>query len=176
MNINTRGNKLEVTEAIGSYIDKKIAKLEKYFENPEEITANVLIKTYGNRQVVEVTIPIHKIILRAEEASDDLYKSVDLVSEKLERQIRKNKTRIKNKKHTALMPTFTDFEVTEEEQTEEQITKRKTVDAKPMTEEEAILQMNLIGHDFFLFTNVETQTACVIYKRKDGNYGLIEIK
>ena len=98
MRINARGSKLEVTDAIRDYINKKIAKLDKYFENPDEYTANVLIKTIGNSQTVEVTIPIRKVILRAEESSDDLYKSIDLVSEKLERQIRKNKTRLLNKK------------------------------------------------------------------------------
>lgn len=98
MKINARGSKLEVTDAIRDYINKKVAKLDKYFENPDEFTANVLIKTIGNSQTVEVTIPIRKVILRAEESSEDLYKSIDLVSEKLERQIRKNKTRILNKK------------------------------------------------------------------------------
>lgn len=175
MKMNIRGSKLEVTSAIQSYAEKKIGKLDKYFSNAEELKANVLVKTHGEKQIVEVTIPADKMILRAEEASDDLYKSIDLVSEKLERQIRKNKTRMKQKRNIPNMTMFVDFE-TEEEQSEEMISKRKTVDSKPMSEEEAILQMNLIGHDFFIFRNVDTETDCVIYRRKAGDYGIIEIK
>ena len=175
MKMNIRGSKLEVTSAIQNYAEKKINKLDKYFSNAEELTANVLIKTHGEKQIVEVTIPANKMILRAEEASDDLYKSIDLVSEKLERQIRKNKTRMKQKRNIPNVTMFVDFYV-EEEQSEEMVTKRKVVDSKPMSEEEAILQMNLIGHDFFIFRNVDTTTDCVIYRRKAGDYGLIEIK
>lgn len=174
MKINTRGSNLEVTEAIRDYINKKISKLDKYFENPDEFTASVLIKTVRNSETVEVTIPIRKVILRAEESSDDLYKSIDLVSEKLERQIRKNKTRLKRKTEDIafLFPTV-DEEVEEEKGS---IIKRKQIDMKPMNEEEAILQMDLLGHDFFLFENANTSTPAVVYKRKDGNYGMIEFK
>ncbi len=175
MKMNIRGSKLDVTSAIQTYAEKKISKLDKYFSNSEELTANVLIKTHGERQIVEVTIPANRMILRAEESSDDLYKSIDLVSEKLERQIRKNKTRMKQKRNIPNVTMFVDFD-TEEEQSEEMVTKRKVVDSKPMSEEEAILQMNLIGHDFFIFRNVDTTTDCVIYRRKAGDYGLIEIK
>lgn len=175
MKINARGSKLEVTDAIRDYINKKVAKLDKYFENPDEFTANVLIKTIGNSQTVEVTIPIRKVILRAEESSEDLYKSIDLVSEKLERQIRKNKTRILNKKGQE--PIFM-FMSSDDEKIEEVgvIKKRKQVDMKPMSEEEAILQLNLIGHDFFLFEDMDTNRPTVVYRRKDGNYGVIEMK
>ncbi len=176
MKINARGSKLEVTDAIRDYINKKVAKLDKYFENPDEFTANILIKTIGNSQTVEVTIPIRKVILRAEESSEDLYKSIDLVSEKLERQIRKNKTRILNKKGQE--PIFM-FMSSDDEKIEEEvgvIKKRKQVDMKPMSEEEAILQLNLIGHDFFLFEDMDTNRPTVVYRRKDGNYGVIEMK
>lgn len=176
MKINTRGSKLEVTDAIRDYINKKIAKLDKYFENPDEFTASVLIKTIGNSQTVEVTIPIRKVILRAEESSEDLYKSIDLVSEKLERQIRKNKTRILNKKGQEPLFTFIPFDDEKEEEEVGVIKKRKQVDMKPMSEEEAILQLNLIGHDFFLFEDMDTNMPTVVYKRKDGNYGIIEMK
>ena len=176
MNMNIRGSKLEVTESIQSYIEKRLAKLDKYLENPEEFTANVLIRTHGTKEIVEVTIPMRKVILRAEEASDDLYKSIDLVSEKLERQIRKNKTRMKHKHNVDNMDMFIDFEIEEEEKENGQISKRKVVDSKPMGEEEAILQMNLLGHDFFIFNNTDTENISVVYKRKDGDYGIIEIK
>jgi len=174
MIMNIRGSKLEVTEAIQSYIEKRLAKLDKYLENPEEVTANVLVRTHGTKEIVEVTIPMKKVILRAEEASDDLYKSIDLVSEKLERQIRKNKTRMKQKHNVEAM--FVDFDIEEDEVENGKISKRKVVDSKPMCEEEAILQMDLLGHDFFIFNNTDTENISVVYKRKDGDYGIIEIK
>lgn len=176
MKFNIRGNKLEVTDAIKSYVESKLGKLDKYFGDTAEITANVVVSSKGVSQRVEVTIPIKKIILRAEESHKDLYAAIDLVSDKLERQIRKNKTRIKNRSSREVIDTFADFEISEEEETEDSIVKRKVIDSKPMNEEEAILQMNLLGHDFFIFKNVDTDNVAVIYKRKDSDYGLIEIK
>lgn len=176
MKFNIRGNKLEVTDAIKNYVESKLGKLDKYFGDTTEINANVVVSTKGISQRVEVTIPIKKIILRAEESHKDLYAAIDLVSEKLERQIRKNKTRIKNRSSKEVIDTFVDFDITEEEETENSIVKRKVIDSKPMNEEEAILQMNLLGHDFFIFKNVDTDNVAVIYKRKDSDYGLIEMK
>lgn len=176
MKFNIRGDKLEVTDAIRNYIESKLSRLDKYFENADELQATVLIKKQGIAQKVEVTIPMKKIILRSEEAQKDLYASIDLVVDKLERQIRKNKTRIKNKHSKDIVNMFTDFETVEEEENVEEIVKRKVVELKPMSEEEAILQMNLLGHEFFVFENADTEKTSVIYKRKDGNYGLIEMK
>lgn len=176
MKFNIRGNKLEVTDAIKNYVESKLGKLDKYFGDTSEMCANVVVSTKGISQRVEVTIPIKKIILRAEESNKDLYAAIDLVSEKLERQIRKNKTRIKNRSSKEIIETFVDFEINEEEEIENTIVKRKVIDSKPMNEEEAILQMNLLGHDFFIFKNVDTDNVAVIYKRKDSDYGLIEIK
>lgn len=167
---------MEVTDAIRSYIQTKLSKLDKYFENPDEITANVLVKTHGIDQIVEVTIPIKKAILRSEENHKDLYAAIDKVTDKLERQIRKNKTRMNHKNNKDHMDVFVDFEVNEEEHADGKVVKRKEVDTKPMSEEEAILQMNLIGHEFFIFNNSETGNSSVLYKRKDGNYGIIEMK
>lgn len=175
MKFNIRGSKIEVTEPIKAYIEEKIGKLNKYFENPEELTANVVIRLSGIYQVVEVTIPIKKGILRGETQNKDLYAAIDLVSEKMERQIRKNKTRSKQKKNQNL-DLFIDFEVTEEEQEEHTIVKRKEIETKPMSEEEAILQMNLLSHDFFIFKDMETDQYAVVYRRKDENYGIMEIK
>ena len=98
MKLTVRGNKLEVTDSIRNYVEEKLGKLDKYFEEADEINANVLFRIQGKNQIVEVTVPIKKYILRAEEANEDLYASIDLVVEKLERQIRKNKTRIKERK------------------------------------------------------------------------------
>lgn len=172
MRLTIRGDKLVVTDAIKSYIEEKIAKLDKYFENPEDLSANIVVRTRGVEQIIEVTIPIKKAILRSEESHKDLYAAIDKVTDKLERSIRKNKTKIKRRK-VETMDVFLDFEV--EEETEQKIVKRKTIDNKPMSEEEAILQMELLDHDFFIFENTETNNVCVIYKRKDESYGLIEI-
>ena len=177
MKFNIRGQKLDVTDAIRSYIEEKIGRLEKYFENPSELTANVVIKVRGREQVVEVTIPAPKIILRGEESSDDLYASIDLVSDKIERQIRKNKTRMSSKNNKKNVEQFiADFVVEDLELDENVVVKRKSIEMKPMSEEEALLQMELLGHEFFVYKDSSDETVCVLYKRKDGNYGIIETK
>lgn len=173
MNINIRG-KVDITPAIKTYILEKVGRLEKYFD-ASDITAHVLCKVDGIDQTVEVTIPAKKMILRAEVTSKDLYDAIDSVSDKLERQIRKNKTRMKKKNTKDNLVEFNlDFE--SDIDTEKKIVKRKNLDMKPMSEEEAILQMELIDHDFFVFKNVDTDDITILYKRKDGNYGLIEAK
>ena len=177
MKFNIHGKKLEVTESIKNYIEEKIGRLDKYFENPDNITATVLIKLRGNEQVVEATINANKFMLRAEEAHKDLYASIDKVSDKIERQIRKNKTRMSKKVNKDLVKDFVlDFEVPEEEENDNVIVKRKVIENKPMSEDEAILQMELIGHEFFAFKNVDTGDVNIIYKRKDGDYGIMELK
>lgn len=175
MKFNIHGRKLEVTESIKNYIEEKIGRLDKYFESPDDITATVLIKLRGNDQVVEVTINAHKFLLRGEESHKDLYAAIDKVSDKIERQIRKNKTRMHKKVNKSFMEEFVlDFE--EPEENERVIVKRKVIEDKPMSEEEAILQMELLGHEFFAFRNVDTKDINVLYKRKDGDYGILEIK
>lgn len=175
MQFNIRGKKLEVTEALKSYIEEKLGRLNKYFEDPDNITASVLIKLSGKLQVVEVTINTHGLILRGEESNKDLYASIDLVTDKIERQIRKNKTKIHRQisKGSIKDFKFVEDDVIEEEQN---IVKRKKVDMKPMSEEEAILQMELLGHDFFVYKTVDDGNINVVYKRKDGNYGILETK
>ena len=174
MKLTVRGNKLEVTDSIRNYVEEKLGKLDKYFEEADEINANVLFRIQGKNQIVEVTVPIKKYILRAEEANEDLYASIDLVVEKLERQIRKNKTRIKERKVKDI-PVI-NFEDIIEEEPKTTIVKRKSVEMKPMDEEEAVLQMELLGHEFFVFQDIDTDSISVLYKRKDGNYGIIETK
>lgn len=175
MKMNIRGNKVKITQAIYDYIETKIGKLDKYLENSDTITANVLVRVKGKDQTVEVTIPMKKLILRAEDTHNDLYAAIDLVSDKLERQIRKNKTRMK-KRVNNVVDFNIDFKVEKDEDEKGKIVKRKIIETKPMNEEEAILQMNLLGHDFFVFTNEATNEFNVLYKRKDGNYGIIETK
>ena len=173
MKFNIHGKNIEVTDAIKGYIESKIGRVDKYFKDTD-LTATVTIRVRGKEQIVEVTIPASKMVLRAEEKHSDLYAAVDLVSDKLERQIRKNKTKArKNLKQTII---FNDFDVDASEDVDDSIVKRKVIDTKPMSEEEAILQMELIGHDFFLFKNDKTNELCVVYKRKDNGYGILEAK
>jgi len=175
MKFNIHGKKLDVTESIKQYIEEKIGRLDKYFENPDDITATALIKLRGNEQVVEITINANKFILRGEESHKDLYASIDRVSDKIERQIRKNKTRMSRKVNKEIVNNFVlDFE--EKEENNNVVVKRKVIEDKPMDEEEAILQMELLGHEFFAFRNVETKEVNILYKRKDGDYGILEIK
>lgn len=175
MKFNIHGKKLEVTDAIKSYIEEKIGRLDKYFENPDDIISTVLIKLRGNEQVVEVTINANTFILRGEESNKDLYASIDKVSDKIERQIRKNKTRMKKRNNKDLASGFV-LEFEELEENNNSIVKRKIIENKPMDEEEAILQMELLGHEFFAFKNIETNDVNILYKRKDGDYGILEIK
>ena len=177
MKYNIRGDKLEVTDAINSYVESKLDRLNKYFKD-EDILANVLLRVRGNSQIIEVTIPTDKFILRSEEEDKDLYAAIDLVSDKLERQIRKNKTRLNRQNVDNKFKEFNfDYEITDDEESSEDeiIVKRKNIEMKPMDEEEAILEMNLLGHEFFVYKDMHTDKICVLYKRKDGNYGLIEV-
>ena len=175
MKYNIRGDKMIITDAIKDYAETKLGKLEKYFKD-DDITANVLAKVRGNSQIVEVTIPTSKFILRSEEENEDLYAAIDLVSDKLERQIRKNKTRLNRNIKDSVKEFNFDFDIKEEEESKEKIVKRKNIEMKPMDEEEAILEMELLGHSFFVYKDMDINKICVLYKRKDGDYGLIETK
>lgn len=174
MDIIIRGSKLEITEAMESYAKEKISRLEKYLENSDDTHATILVKIHGHLHIVEVTIPLKNFILRAEESKDDFYAAMDTVTDKLERQIRKNKTRIAAKKNKEVKDFAYDYIQSIEEESEEKIVKRKKIEVKPMDEEEAILQMELLGHEFYLYKDIETGEPAVIYKRKDGDYGIIE--
>ncbi len=175
MKYNIRGDKMVITDAIKEYAETKLGKLEKYFKD-EGITANVLAKVRGNSQIVEVTIPTSRFILRSEEENEDLYAAIDLVTDKLERQIRKNKTRLNKSVKDNIKEFNFDYELEDNEESKEKIVKRKDIEMKPMDEEEAILEMELLGHNFFVYKDMDTDNICVLYKRKDGNYGLIETK
>ena len=165
-----RGEKIQVTDSIKDYIQEKLSKMDKYLDNPENVEAKILIKVKGVEQRVEVTIQTKGYFLRAEEAHSDLYAAIDLIIDKLERQFRKYKTKLLDKSRQENIQDSFDIE----EAIEEEIVKRKKIYLKPMDEEEAIMQMELLRHTFFVFKNIETDTICVIYKRHDGNYGLIE--
>lgn len=168
------GDKLKVTSAMKDYIEEKLGKLEKYLENSDTVRANVIVKVKNHQQIVEITIPLKTFILRSEETQDDFYAAVDKTIDKLERQIRKNKTRMMSKQ----IKNSYDFAFTQIEEPEEKndtkVLKRKKVEVKPMNEEEAILQMELLGHQFYMYKDSESGKPAVVYKRKDGNYGIIE--
>lgn len=173
MEIIIHGDKLKVTTSMKEYIEEKLGKLDKYLEKSGEVRANVIVKVSNFTQRVEITIPLKSVILRTEDSQQDFYAAVDKAIDKLERQIRKNKTRIASRQ-TKNDYGFALTEIAEEEVEESKVVKRKVVEVKPMDEEEAILQMELLGHEFYMYKDSETNKPTVVYKRKDGNYGIIE--
>ena len=175
MEIIIRGDKLKITEAMSDYINEKLEKLEKYLEHSDTVRANVIVKVRNHEQKVEITIPLKSFILRSEETQEDFYAAVDKTIDKLERQIRKNKTKIMAKQSKTYYDfNFADIDIEEKTEDEQKIVKRKTVEVKPMSAEEAILQMELIGHQFYLYKDCDTDQFAVVYKRKDGDYGVME--
>lgn len=176
MKISIRGDKIKVTEAMNAYVVEKLKKIDKYLDNPEEVSANVVVRVEKQGQKVEITIPLRNFMLRAEETQEDIYAAVDAIIDKIERQIRKNKTKLESqsKKSREIKGfIFKEIETAPEEE-ETKIVKRKKVDVKPMSEEEAVLQMELLGHDFYLFKDSDTMKPALVYKRKDNQYGIIE--
>lgn len=175
MEIIIRGKNMEVTEALRDYITKRIGKLERYLNHIA--TATVVLGVQRGRHIVEVTIPLDGgIILRGEEETNDMYASVDAVIEKLERQIERYKTKLDKRakgqgRRSLLLAPEREPLVPEEEI---QVVRVKRFPLKPMPVEEAIMQMNLVGHSFFVFTNAENEKVSVVYRRRDGKYGLIE--
>lgn len=178
MQVGIRGKNLEVSDSLKDYIEKKLNKLDKYFYRP--LSAHVNLSVERGRHIVEVTIPIDGLILRGEESSEDMYASVDQVIDKLERQIHKYKTRINRKlrreggNHRGITEEAARGAEEEVEESPETVVKVKRFPVKPLEVEEAILQMNLLGHDFYVFTNAQTEEINVLYRRKEGGYGLIE--
>ena len=174
MKVSIRGKNIQLTEGIETKITKKLGTLDKYFIVSDEVEAKVLIRVYPVGQKIEVTIPTEYVLLRAEVVDQDLYNAIDLVVDKLEGQIRKYKTRLSRKsKDHKLAFNVASLEPLEEEE-EDVIVKTKTIHPKPMDLEEAIMQMELIGHSFFVYKDTETGLISVVYKRLDGDYGLIE--
>lgn len=170
MKYTVRGEKLEVTEAIKSYAIEKISKMEKYFDNPEEVSVKISFSVRGREQKVEVTLNSKGYDLRAEVSHSDMYAAIDLVLDKLETQMRKYKSKLMSRERVMIV--YED-DIVEDEDVNE-IVKRKKVYLKPMNEEEAIVQMELLGHDFYIFKDIENEKVNVLYKRYDGSYGIIE--
>ena len=174
MKITLRGKNIEITEAIEEKVGEKLSKLDKYFIVSENVEDKVLVRTYPYGQKIEVTIPTEYVLLRAEVVDQDLYNAIDLVIDKLEGQIRKYKTRLNRKsKDNKLAFNLASIEPLDDEE-EDVLVKTKTITPKPMDMEEAIMQMELIGHSFFVYRDTETDAISIVYRRNDGDYGLIE--
>ena len=173
MKLQITGRKIDVTPGLRDYTTNKLSKLDKFFG--DEANADVTLSVQKDNHTIEVTVQHKGIIYRAEVTEPDMYASIDRVEDVLERQIRKQKTRLEKQLRLGAFeyePEFGDIE----EENEFKIVKTKTYSAKPMSAEEAILQMNLLGHSFYIFQNSDTMDKNVVYKRKDGNYGLIELE
>lgn len=170
MVITYTGKNMEVSEYLRDLADKKIAKLERYF--PSDTEVQVTMSVEKNRHIIEVTIPYAGGIIRGEEVTSDMYASIDNVIAKLEKQIVRNKSKLERSLRYEGEPSDYDYE--EGEDDEPRIVRVKRFSMKPMSVEEAALQMELLGHSFFVFTNDRTEEMNVLYRRKDGNYGLIE--
>lgn len=167
------GRNFAITPALKERVIKKLGKLEKFFNEDTEV--HVTMGVEKTRHIVEVTIPFNGVMIRAEVVNDDMYAALDKVIDILERQIRRNKTRIKKRIREGVpLPVYFKESPEEIEETEFNLVRSKKFPVKPMTIDEAILQMNLLGHSFFVFTNGDTKQVNVVYKRKDENYGLIE--
>lgn len=176
MRIYITGKNLNITDSLKDYATKKIKKLERYFEPGTEIHVTMMVERA--RHIIEVTIPFDGAVLRGEESTDDMYTSIDRVLEKLEKQIHRHRTRLEKRLKEGAFhfeePLFMEDLDFSEDVTPSRIVRTKRFAIKPMGLEEAAMQMDLLGHSFFVFTNGNTDEVNVLYKRKDGNYGLIE--
>ena len=176
MNFIISGKNIEVTEGIRAAIEEKLGRLDKYLT--DDIDIIVTLSVQKERQKIEVTIPMKGHIIRAEQDSADMYVSIDLVEEIIERQIRRYRKKLIDKKQAALSFSQNFIDEGEEDETsyddEIQIVKTKRFAVKPVNPEEACLQMEMLGHNFYVFLNSDTDQVNVVYKRKNGTYGLIE--
>ena len=172
MNFIISGRNIDITPGLRQAVEQKLGKLEKYFTPETDIIVTLSVEK--ERQKIEVTIPVKGNIIRSEQESSDMYVSIDLVEEIIERQVKKYKTRIISKKQNALA--FNEAFLPEEAEPEEtvNIVKTKRFAMKPMDAEEACVQMELLGHNFFMFLNADTNEVNVVYKRKGNTFGLIE--
>jgi len=174
--LTLHGRNVEVTPALREYVEEKVGKLEKYFEY--QLEPQVVLTVQKGDHRVEITIPLNGSVLRSEVETGDMYASLDDAVDKIERQIRKYKTRINRKARQVNDPLLLKENLgstsKKEEDNEPKLVRTKRFNMKPMNIEDAILEMNLLDHDFYVFTNAETEEVNVVYRRRDGNYGLIE--
>jgi putative sigma-54 modulation protein len=173
MKIKITGKGMNASDYLRGVVLKKAEKLGRYFKPETEMS--VMLTIEKNRQIAEVTVPIDGILLRTEEATGDMYSSIDAMLKKLERKIRKHRTKLERRLHEdAFKHEAAVYEHLEEEEDTPRLVRNKKFSMKPMDIEEAMMQMELIGHSFFVFKNAETNDVNVLYLRTDGNYGLIE--
>jgi putative sigma-54 modulation protein len=176
MKIAVRGKNIEATPALVDYAHKRLGKLDKHFDETADV--QVVLSVIRDNHIVEVTVNLNGLIIRGEESTADMYASIDMVVDKLERQVKKYKTRMNRSLRQRGMRVISEkLAATEaEERAEEEplLVKTKRFSLKPMSVEEAILQMDLLGHNFFVFANADNDSISVVYRRNDGNYGLIE--
>ena len=174
MRITITGRNIELTSGLKEAVEEKLGKLEKYFK--PETDVHVTLSVEKERQKIEVTIPTKGHTIRAEEVSIDMYVSIDLVEETIERQLIKYRTKIVSKKLNAAANFKAEYleENYDDDEEEIKIVRSKRYDLKPMYPEDACIQMELLGHDFFVFVNAETDEVNVVYKRKGNTYGIIE--
>ena len=168
------GRNIDITDGLRSAVEDKLGKLEKFFTDDTEI--HVTLSVEKERQKIEVTIPVKGNIIRSEQVSNDMYVSIDLVEEIIERQLRKYRKKIIDKKQNAgtFQQAFIEKDFEDENTNEIKIIRTKKFGFKPMYPEDACVQMDLLGHNFFVFLNAETEEVNVVYKRKGNTYGLIE--
>ncbi len=175
MLVSILGRNMRVTEAMESNFETKLSRLDKYFSEEQE--AKVTVSHQKNQQKVEVTVPFHSGVVRAEAMDEDVYNALDVAIEKLKKQLAKHKDKLMKKPFGSIrFESIEDYVPAAGEEQEEKIIRRKVFEYKPMSEEDALLQLEMLGHDFFVFDNYETGKVTVVYKRKDGAYGLIEPK
>lgn len=173
--INVTGKNIEVTPALRSYAEKKVAKLEKYLNDGASASAEVMLRVERGVHIAEVTVNLSGVMLRGEGKTGDMYTSIDAAVDRIERQFNKYKTKINRKIHGPKLGEMASSatQVTQENEGP-RIVRTKRFALKPMDAEEAVMQMELLGHDFFVFRDADTSEVNVVYKRRDGNYGLIE--
>ena len=168
MKINITGRGIHISKYLQELVEKKVGKLDRYF--PVDVEAQVTLSVEKTRQICEVTIPIKGAVLRAKDVSGDMYASIDGVVSKLEKQIQKHRTKLEKRLH---QDAFKDIPTIEPEE-ERRVVRTKRFALKPMDLEEAVMQMELVGHSFYVFSNADTQEVNVLYLRDDGQLGLIE--
>ncbi len=174
-----KGKNIEVTPALREYSEKRVAKLSKFFQDREDVQVDIVLSVERDTQIAEITYHLGGLLMRGESRTKDLYASIDGASDKIEAQVRKHKARIKRKYHSSLrfgdgLESPEPNGASEPSEDEVRIVRTKRFTVKPMDVEEAVLQMELLGHDFFVFANAGTEEVNVVYKRKDGRYGLME--
>lgn len=177
MLVYIHGKNIKITDAMHERVEKKLGFMDKYFELDDSYRANVVVSVHGAFAKVEMTIHTKFGLLRAEVSHEDFYAAVDLAVDKLEDQIRRQKTKLSQKNRESLSEAFLkQIEEEQDDQEEAKLVRTKTIVAEEMDLNDAILSMELLGHSFFIYTDDETKEVAVVYKRRDGNYGLLEVE